>query len=236
MGAPSNHRVDLEPARASARQRLGDSYAHDRIDADELDRRLDALEHASCLDDIAALTGDLADPAAQAVTDQHGVSALVPVDQVSARSTIAAYFAETKRTGPWTPARDNDVRAIFASVRLDLREAQLAAGITHFAVEVALGELELIVPPGLPVDVECSAIFGEIDHDERIGDPVASPTAGARIRVTGRVWFGSVHIREQQVGESRGDARKRRKAERKRVAKGGGRPMLGSPREPQGKP
>jgi hypothetical protein len=232
MGTESNNLVALERARVAARARLGEGYAHDLLDADELDRRLDALEQAATTADVAVLVDDLAAPVAvidPAVGPTEAPSlALVPLDQVAPAARIRAYFAETKRVGPWMPARDNEVRAVFASVRLDLREAQLAPGVTHFAVDVVMAELELIVPPGLPVDVECSALFGEVDQDEAVsGTPMGSD---ARIRVTGRVWFGSISVREQQIGESKSEARKRRKAERKRLTEEKRRKMLGPAR------
>jgi hypothetical protein len=224
MAAESNNLVALERARVSARERLGDGYANDLLDADELDRRLDALEHAATASEIAVLVDDLAAPIA--VQDVPGADcvALVPIDTVALTGSIRAIFAETKRAGPWTPARSTAVAAVFASVRLDLREAQLAAGVTAFEVNVVVGELEVIVPPGLAVDVECNALFGEIDQDESLA---GAPTGAARIRITGRVWFGSVTIREQLVGESKSEARKRRKAERKRLAGSARRKMIG---------
>lgn len=81
------------------------------------------------------------------------------------------------------------------------------------------------MPPGLAVDVECNALFGEVDQDESLaGTP---PSSSARIRITGRVWFGSVTLREQLVGESKSEARKRRKAERKRLATSARRKAIG---------
>lgn len=231
MATESNNLVALERARAGARERLGEAYAHDLFDADELDRRLDALEQAATAADIVALVHDLPAPTVAVATSASAPVAsvsLVPLDRVSPTSRIRAYFSETKRVGPWTPARDNAVRAVFASVRLDLREAQLAPGVTHFAVDVVMAELEIIVPPGLPVDVECSAVFGEVDHDEAV---TATPPIGeARIRLTGRVWFGSINVREQLVGETKSEARKRRKAERKRLTEEKRRKMLGPAR------
>jgi hypothetical protein len=225
MAAESNNLVALERARAIARERVGDGYANDLLDADELDRRLDALEHAATASEIARLVDDLAAPIAVADALGDDSVALVPIDSVALTGSIHALFAETKRAGPWTPARATAVSAVFASVRLDLREALLAAGVTAFEVNVVFGELEVVVPPGLAVDVECNAMFGEIDQDESLAG--APPTSSARIRITGRVWFGSVTIREQLVGESKSEARKRRKAERKRLAGGGRRKMIG---------
>ncbi len=223
--AAENNLVLLERARASARERVGEAYANDLLDADELDRRLDVLERAATAAEIAALVDDLAAPIAVADVPGAESVALVPIGDVALTGSIRAVFAETKRAGTWTPARSTAVAAVFASVRIDLREAQLAAGVTAFEVNVVFGELEVIVPPGLSVDVECNALFGEIDQDESLAGTV--PTSAARIRITGRVWFGSVTIREQLVGESKSEARKRRKAERKRLASGGRRKMIG---------
>jgi predicted membrane protein len=144
----------------------------------------------------------------------------VPVATASAAEVqpsqrIAAWFSETKRTGPWTPARENLVRSVFATVRLDLREARLGPGTTHFAMDVFMGEVEVIVPPGLPIDIDCSVVFAEVDQDDAV-EPGA-PT-DARIHIGGRVWFGSVKIREMLPGETRSEARKRRKAARKRLS------------------
>jgi hypothetical protein len=52
--------VALERMRTAARERIGDGYARDLIDADELDRRLEALERASTAGEVEALVADLA--------------------------------------------------------------------------------------------------------------------------------------------------------------------------------
>ncbi|HET6585871.1 MAG TPA: LiaF domain-containing protein [Nannocystaceae bacterium] len=206
--------VALERVRAVARERIGEGYALDLIDADELDRRLDALERAATAAEVEALVADLVPPAAAEPANPQ-VVALVPCVDVPERASVVAMFSETKRVGQWLPGRANDVRAVFASVQLDLREAHLGAGTTYFHATVVFGELEIIVPPGLAVDVDCNVMFGEVDQDESLAPRDSS---GMRVRVDGRVWFGSVTIRERLVGESKSEARKRRKAERKRLA------------------
>lgn len=211
MTLPTQSLVALDQARSQARERIGDGYARDLIDGDELDRRLEALERAATLAEIHELVADL-DGVHAVASVGH---ALVPVGEIPPTQQISAWFSETKRTGRWTPARHNHVQAIAASVRLDLREAQLGEGVTVFSVKVVMGELEIVAPPGLAVDVECSAFFGEVDQDESVGP---SPDARARVRIEGRVWLGSISVREQLVGEGRSEARKRRKAERKRLA------------------
>jgi cell wall-active antibiotic response 4TMS protein YvqF len=219
--------AELERARAVARERLGAGYADDLIDADELDRRLEALERAATPSEIAVLVDDLAAPHVAMAPVAPSV-ALVPIDSVAPSQRIKAWFSETKRVGRWTAAQVNEVQAICASVRLDLRDAQLSEGTTTFSVQVVMGEIEIITLPGLPVDVDCSVFFGEVDQDEAFGE--TQPTTSARVRVIGRVWLGSLEVREQLPGESRSDARKRRKAERKRLAESHKRKALGPAR------
>jgi hypothetical protein len=208
--AESVNLVALERMRTVARERIGEAYAHDVIDADELDRRLEALERAGTAGEIEALVVDLG-----VELPEPRVVALVPRDHVPETHRVVALFSEAKRVGQWLPGRTNEVQAVFATVQLDLREAQLGVGTTLFHATVVFGELEIIVPPGLPVDIDCGVVFGEVDQDESLAIPDA---AGVRVRIDGRVWFGSVSIRERLRGESKSEARKRRKLERKRLA------------------
>lgn len=207
--------VPLERARADGRERLGRAYANDVIDADELDRRLDALERADELREIEALFADLA-TSVPALYDPNVVAPNTAMAMATQLPPITAWFSENNRTGVWTPAWHNEVKVRFASVRLDFREARLMPGTTTFVVDVVMGELELIVPPGFAIDVDCNTVFGEIERDDHRTKPVA--TSPVYVRVVGRVWFASVSIVEMLVGETRSDARKRRKRERKLAA------------------
>jgi hypothetical protein len=223
--AESVNLVALERLRAVARERIGEGYASDLIDADELDRRLEALERAGTAGEIEALAADLSPSVAVA---EQRIVALVPSDRVPEHQRVVALFSEAKRGGPWLPGRTNEVQAVFASVQLDLREAQLGPGTTLFHATVVFGELEIIVPPGLPVDVDCGVVFGEIDSDESLGHGIDA--SGLRVRIDGRVWFGSISVRERLRGESKSEARKRRKLERKRLADERKPKMLGRAR------
>lgn len=201
----------MERARADGRERIGRAYANDVIDADELDRRLEALERSEDPREIAGLLADL-EPSALPMIVPTGIPATSAAIAALAPA-ITAWFSESVRTGPWTPAWHNEVKVRCASVRLDFREARLLPGTTTFVVDIMMGELELVVPPGFAIDVECSTFFGEIERDDHRTTPVA--TSAAYVRVVGRVWFASVSILEMLVGETRSDARKRRKRERK---------------------
>jgi hypothetical protein len=213
MSIVSDEPVDLRALRderEAARDRIGSAYAEGLLDADELDRRMEALESATTHAEVRQLVADLGG----ATMVPAKPSALAVRDDVSGHEMIKAVFAETTRRGVWKPALTNDVKSIFASATIDLREATLPAGETIFDVDVIFGEVEIIVPPGMPVAQEVSVYFASIEEDEEVGE---HPAGHARIRIMGRAIFGSVSILRRLPGESRREAKRRRKQERKRL-------------------
>jgi hypothetical protein len=199
----------LRDEREAARERIGAAYAEGLFDADELDRRLEELEAATSFADVRRLVADIG--GAIAVPQP---TALARPNEASAHDAIKVIFSETARRGAWRPARSNDVKSFFASAVIDLREATLAAGETLFELDVIFGEVEIIAPPGMPIVQELSAWFASIEEDEEVGDH--APTDG-RIRISGRVIFGSVSVMRRLPGETKREAKRRRKQERKRL-------------------
>lgn len=200
----------LRDEREAARDRIGSAYAEGLLDADELDRRMEALESATTRDEVRRLVADVGGGTIAAAKP----SAIAVRDEVAGHEMIKAVFAETTRRGAWKPALTNDVKSIFASATIDLREATLLAGETIFDVDVIFGEVEIIVPPGMPIAQEVSLYFASVEEDEEVGE---HPAGHARIRIMGRAIFGSVSILRRLPGESRREAKRRRKQERKRL-------------------
>ena len=215
MSVVNDEPVDLRALRNerdAARDRIGSAYAEGLLDADEVDHRMEALESASTLDEVRRLVADLG--GGSMVPAKPAVTAIAVRDDVAGHEMIKAVFAETTRRGAWKPALTNDVKSIFASATIDLREATLPPGETIFDVDVIFGEVEIIVPPGMPIAQEVSVYFASIEEDEEVGE---HPAGDARIRILGRAIFGSVSILRRLPGESRREAKRRRKQERKRL-------------------
>jgi hypothetical protein len=216
-------RPALRDAREDARERLAAAYADDLLDADELDERLEKLESASDQPAVARLIADLA-PQAPAVP----AAALVPVAdaalQLSDRpAKITSVFSSTERRGHWSPAPSSTVLTVFGSTVIDLREAALPRGILEIRITAMFGSVEIFVPPGLPVELECMAILGSAEQD----DPSAPPDPERpRVRITGWVALGSVEVRERLPGEGGWAARKRRKAAHKALRDAAARKAL----------
>lgn len=65
---------------------------------------------------------------------------------------------------PTTAADLEDAYGVFAgTVTLDLQGLELAPGTTEVAVTTVLGEVEVVVPEGMTIDVDASAAGGTLD-------------------------------------------------------------------------
>lgn len=129
---------------------------------------------------------------------------------------VSAFFAEAKRSGPWTPGGTTFVKATFAEVNLDLREAVLPPGDELcFDVEVLVGQIVITIPPTWAVIQEVELLLGSYDED-------TEPTSGGWdhvLRITGRVRVGSVEVRRRASGEGWLGAKRRRWRLRQRAKK-----------------
>lgn len=95
---------------------------------------------------------------------------------------------------------------VVGNLVVDLRGAQLGPGITTIDVHVTMGNVEIIVPPGVDVDVDASSFLSNVDERTLPG-----ASAGTALRVTGRVALGNLEISTLRPGEVRTRQRRRRR-------------------------
>lgn len=120
------------------------------------DGRLTLAEHAErsgralaaqTLGELAGLTTDLALPSAQ------------PIKLYSKRS-VTAIFARERREGRWVVPETLPATAFFGTVVLDLRGAMLQSErVVIYATAIA-GQVRLIVPAGVAVEMVGRSFFG----------------------------------------------------------------------------
>ncbi len=171
--------------------RLSSDFANGVFEVDELERRLVLAHTAQTPAELDALAPDLAPSS----------TALVPARQ------IRVVMGSIERTGPWSVPAQLTARVLWGNLRLDLREARLGPGLTTIEVNVTMGNVELIVPPGVEVEVDALSFLGNIEErTER------SLTTGSRVvRIIGRVTLGNLELATMRLGETRRDARRRRR-------------------------
>jgi hypothetical protein len=206
--------------------RLSEAYAADLIDVDELDRRLDLAHGARTVAELDALVADLAPAAAPS-------TALVPagplaIDDPSraAKKRLRCIMSSIERKSGWVVPRELEVRVFWGSVELDFRDASLGPGTTTIDVRVTMGNLELILPPQLAIDVDVSSFAGNVEERHRV--PRDLDPQRPLLRVVGAVRFGNLEIHTRLPGESGRDARRRERRERRerRQLRGGSTRVL----------
>ena len=197
--------VALRDRREQAIARISECYADDLFDVDELDRRLDLAHGARTLAELDALVADLAPAASPA-----GSTALVPagastlaVDDPARPPTkrLRALLSSVTRRGRWTVPKQLEVRTFWGNVELDFRDASLAPGVTTIDIRVTMANLEVVLPPGLAVDVDVSCFAGNVEQRHRV--PPDDDPARPMLRFTGAVRFGNFEITTRLPGEGK---------------------------------
>ena len=78
--------------------------------------------------------------------------------------TVLSLFGSTARAGVWVPSDRTRALAGFGNIKLDLRRAELPGGLTEFVAIALFGNVEVIVPEALDIELDGFAIFGNLDH------------------------------------------------------------------------
>lgn len=201
---------EIEVDRERVIQTLCAHFAQDNLSTQELELRFEHAYKAGTSAELHALVAGL--PALPA-----DLAPLAPLYAVANDGRAPAadkrhlvVMSNVRKKGQWTPARHNKVICVMGSAKFDLREALILNGETHFELHAVMGEVELIVPPGLRVECDGFAFMGEFDdaHSEELAPPNAPV-----IRVTGSVVMGAARIKTRLPGESGLAAWRRRLSE-----------------------
>jgi hypothetical protein len=219
------------PLLADERERviaeLSDAFARERIELDVFEHRLTLAHRAASFDELQRLVVDLdpllTRPRALVPTTPRELAPAPTTELAPARpqETMLAFFGGVERHGVWYPPRQLRVVACMGGVELDFREALLAPGVTDVTAYAAMGGVQIVVPPELPVEVGGMAILGGFDHGRRL--PAATEAldpARPRLRISGLALLGGVSVETRMPGESPRQARKRRRRERRALRRG----------------
>ena len=224
-------RAPLKHTREVTIDALMEHFANDVMEIDEFERRVEAAHAAQTSDELKALLHDLPGSTnLPAVAGQETLPASAPppsyqvttASNVKENEFVLAVMGGGSRRGRWRAARKNTVVTVMGGAELDFREAVLGPGVTEVRIFALWGGTEVIVPPGMNVEVNGFALMGGFDHqtDESVAHDPAAPT----LRITGVACMGGVDVNTRHPGESARDAKRRRKQlrrEQRRRLRGG---------------
>jgi hypothetical protein len=220
MPAPEPiHPVPLEKTRELVMQQLCEHYAVENLTTEELQGRLERATHAVTLDELRGLVSDLpvmrADAAAPAAAVAAVPAAALPA-QIPEKGVVVAVMGGAARTGRWTPPRQLTAIAVMGGAELDFREAHLGPGVTEVNVLVIMGGVEIVVPPGVQVEMNGVALMGGFEARDRTST-VAAEAGAPVLRIGGFVLMGGVDVDVRYPGETAGEAKRRHRELRKEM-------------------
>lgn len=211
---PASAPVPLEQTRQSVIAQLAEHFAADNLSVEALEERLDRAHQAATLDDLRVLVSDLpvVHPGATPVAAPRTYVSPATGTHVAERQVIVGIMGGAERKGVWTPARQTFVLALMGGAELDYREARLPPGVTEVNVFAIMGGAEIIVPPGVHVDMSGFALMGGFTQTG-YAPPPTDPNAPV-LRVAGFALMGGVEVNIRYPGERPKDARQREKLQR----------------------
>ncbi|MFD9303068.1 DUF1707 domain-containing protein [Streptomyces sp. NPDC060048] len=204
--------------------RLRDAVAEGRLDMDEFEERLEAAYKSRTYAELEPLTRDLPALGATAPVPAApvGLTKAAPAGSESAwpdrivggggaaggPAMAVAVMSGFQRKGNWTvPARFHAV-AFWGGGEIDLREANFERREVVINCVAVMGGIQIIVPPGIEVDVRGIGVMGGFDQRDTAG-PV-EPGA-PRVVVTGLAFWGGVEVRVKRPKPASVSKPKRRK-------------------------
>ncbi len=158
---------------------LGEAAADGRLTLAEHGERAEKALTARTLGDLARLTSDLAPPAGQ------------PIRLYPSRS-VTALFARERREGRWIVPGEFPVMTFFGDIVLDFRDAVLPSKRVTIHASAVAGQIKLIVPAGIAVEVGGRLVLGA--RSVRGRRPASPEAPRAVIEVQTKTFAGSVRV------------------------------------------
>jgi hypothetical protein len=223
---------ELDRARRLATEMLMERLADDALELEEFERRLDQVNGATTVREVADVLGEVAAQRARGRPPSLGFSgslaralpelpSLEPLEmpkglrRLGRRNSVVLAFQDgAGKVGPWTPSRHVWVVNMLGAAVMDFREARLPPGITELTVFCIMGDVEVIVPFDLQVEFGGLGLIGGFDCEATVG--VSNPDAPV-LRINGVSCLGGVSVAVRDRGgeeTSAPDIRRRRRAER----------------------
>lgn len=196
MSEPEVNEVRASDAeREQTVERLRTAAGEGRLTLEELSDRIEAASGARTRDELARLTGDL--PAAGVAGELAPGGAAAGATVATAPLRNSTVFGDHRRSGAWQLPASSRWSTVFGDVKLDLREARVPAGEIAIDAGTVFGDVELLVPEGVVVEVRSRTLLGDVKQDAGVAAPAGAP----RIVLTGGTVFGDVRVRARRLRE-----------------------------------
>ncbi|HYJ79768.1 MAG TPA: DUF1707 domain-containing protein [Longimicrobiaceae bacterium] len=211
MSDPIPQPVPLEQTRQRIVAQLIEHFAVENLDDRALEERLAKVYELTTPAELQALVADL--PVVQAPASGTAMAAApARTDYVPERQVVAALMGGAERKGVWTPPQELWVVAVMGGAELDFRQARFGPGVTEVNCFILMGGVEIVVPPGVHVELNGLAIMGGFGQTGSVA-PDTERDAPV-LRIGGFAMMGGVDVQVRYEHERPSDARRREKLQR----------------------
>jgi hypothetical protein len=170
-------------------QRLQTAFAEGRLNDEEFDERMRTALAARTQAELGRLLADL--PTAPG----HPAATVQSAPARSGGNLILAVMGGAERRGRWHVPERCTVVAVMGGCSLDLRAARLSAPVTNLTVVAIMGGVEVIVPPGVRVEMHGLPLMGGwSNHVHEAELPPDAP----EVHVRGFALMGGVDVRTRK--------------------------------------
>ena len=192
---------ELELERHEAIRLLSQALSTDRIPVEQFESRLALVRQAPNRATLDAIIADLVptgeyDPPPPVAMTPYGepvdIGAITPAEVIR----ISTILSSSKRAGSWTVPYRLEIKVVLGDLTIDLREAVFFSDTLEIDLDILLGGLTLIVPAGTQVENETNERWSSTSHSTRSTQGVR--TVGLLVRITGRVRWSNIEIKEKR--------------------------------------
>ncbi len=168
---------NLQALRDQALDRITDAFANNTLSLEEYELKAELIQKARLVSEIREQIADLPRPAArQAESPAARADArpsrtfrpipagldLIPVEEKTGSPEFSlCIMGDRKLAGDWLNADQATSFTLMGSTTLDLRNTVLPPGRLKIDAMAIMGEIQIIVPPGLPVKMSAFPFMGE---------------------------------------------------------------------------
>jgi hypothetical protein len=182
--ADDDARPLTEEDKRAAIERLHLANEDGRMDLAEVVLRTEEIERASTGKELAVITTGLPELPAATSLAEAGTPAR------PRRKWAITVFGDVEQSGAWRAGEHLASGTLFGDVEIDFRKASLTSGEAQVTAVTPFGDVEVVVPPGVDVEVSGFTLFGS--KRVRVEGPVG-PSAPV-IRLRAFTVFGSVKV------------------------------------------
>jgi len=192
---------ELEVERQEAIRALSRGLSAERISVEQFESRLALVRQAPNRATLDAIIADLIptgeyDPPVPVAMTPYGepvdTGTIVPAEVVR----ISTVLSSSKRAGSWTVPYRLEIKVLLGDLTIDLREAVFFSDTLEIDMDILLGGLTLIVPAGTQVENETNERWSSTSHSTRSTQGMR--TVGLLVRITGRVRWSNIEIKEKR--------------------------------------